>query len=327
MRARRHLLGHGLKTVFRHEIAALAPSSCGLRAGARVFLSEVFGHEGGGCESAVGRRVVTCGVLAALVVVLVGGLLWLAQRRLIYFPDRKQVPAAATVIPGARDVVLGTSDGLRLGAWLLGPAQPERGVAVLIAPGNAGSRMNRVPLARALADAGLTVLLMDYRGYGGNPGSPTQRGLERDVRAAREYLTSAVGISPSRVIYYGESLGAAVVTELAVAHPPAGLVLRSPFVDLVAVGRHHYPVVPVRLLLRDRYPLAELIGQVAVPTVVIYGTADSVVPPQQSLAVAARAGGPARLIAVEGADHNDRVLLDGALVINAVAELADWINR
>jgi pimeloyl-ACP methyl ester carboxylesterase len=200
-------------------------------------------------------------------------------------------------------------------------------VAVLIAPGNAGSRMNRVPLARALADAGLTVLLMDYRGYGGNPGSPTQRGLERDVRAAREYLTSAVGISPSRVIYYGESLGAAVVTELAVAHPPAGLVLRSPFVDLVAVGRHHYPVVPVRLLLRDRYPLAELIGQVTVPTVVIYGTADSVVPPRQSLAVAARAGGPARLIAVEGADHNDHVLLDGALVINAVAELADGINR
>jgi pimeloyl-ACP methyl ester carboxylesterase len=257
---------------------------------------------------------------------LVGGLLWQAQRRLIYFPDGNPVPPAATVVPGARDVVLDTSDGLRLGAWLLEPAQPARGIAVLVAPGNAGSRLGRVPLARALADAGLTVLLTDYRGYGGNPGEPTQQGLARDVRAARGYLAGAAGISPSRIIYYGESLGAAVVTELAAAHPPAGLVLRSPFVDLAAVGRHHYPMLPVRALLRDRYPVADLIGQVTAPTVVIYGTADSVVPPQQSRAVAARAHGPVRLIAVENADHNDRVLLDGAPVVNAVIELADRIN-
>jgi pimeloyl-ACP methyl ester carboxylesterase len=139
------------------------------------------------------------------------------------------------------------------------------------------------------------VLLMDYRGYGGNPGKPTQQGLARDVRAAREYLAGVAG-------------------------------MRSPFVDLAAVGRHHYPMLPVRALLRDRYPVADLIGQLTAPTVVVYGTADSVVPPQQSRAVAARAHGPVRLIAVENADHNDPVLLDGAPVVNAVIELADGIN-
>src|SRR5689334_11825079 len=132
-------------------------------------------------------------------------------------------------------------------------------MGVLVAPGNGGNRLGRAPLAQALAAAGFTVLVMDYRGYGGNPGSPSQRGLARDVRAARAYLAGEAGIAPDRTIYFGESLGAAVVTELAAAHPPAGLVLRSPFTDLAAVGRHHYPLLPVRLILRDRFPVADLV--------------------------------------------------------------------
>jgi len=275
----------------------------------------------------VTKGLIVRGLLVALlVVVLVIGLLWLGQRRLIYFPDRAPVPAAASVLPGGRDIVLDTSDGLRLGAWLVGPPGAGRGVAVLVAPGNAGSRLDRVPLARALADAGFTVLLMDYRGYAGNPGDPTERGLARDARAAREYLADAVGIAPERTIYYGESLGAAVVTGLATAHPPGGLVLRSPFADLAAVGRHHYPILPVRALLRDRYPVADLIGRITAPTVVIYGTADSVVPAEQSRTVAARAGGATRVVAVDGADHNDAVLLDGAPVVDAVVDLSDRIG-
>src|SRR5262245_35092607 len=116
-----------------------------------------------------------------MVIAVVGGLaIW--QRRLIYFPDAAPVPAAEAVIPGGRDVVLRTSDGLRLGAWLFGPTTPrDDGVAVLVAPGNGGNRLLRVPLARALAGHGLTVLLLDYRGYGGNPGSPSEEGLARDV--------------------------------------------------------------------------------------------------------------------------------------------------
>lgn len=266
------------------------------------------------------------GVLVGVLVVVLVVALWLVQRRLIYFPDRTPVPAAATVLAGGHDVELETSDRLRLGAWLVRPVRSGRGVAVLIAPGNAGNRLSRVPLARALADAGFTVLLMDYRGYGANPGIPSQPGLARDVRAAREYLATEVGITPNRMIYYGESLGAAVVTELATVYPPGGLVLRSPFTDLAAVGQHHYPILPVRAMLRDRYPVADLIDQVTAPTIVIYGTADAVVPSGQSRAVAARAGGPTRVISMEGADHNDPVLLDGAPVIDAVVQLAERIG-
>ena len=95
-----------------------------------------------------------------------------------------------------------------------------------------------------------------------------------------------------------------------------------PFTSLAAVGSRHYPLLPVRLLLRDRFPVTELIGQVRVPTVIVYGSADTIVPPEQSKAVATAAGGPVRVVPVVGADHNDAALLEGNVLIAAVLELA-----
>ncbi|MGY1698241.1 alpha/beta hydrolase [Geodermatophilus sp. SYSU D00766] len=257
--------------------------------------------------------VVVCAVLV--------GLLWAFQRRLVYLPDDGPVPAAADAVPGGRDVPLRTADGLELGAWFV-PAGPGAPV-VLVANGNGGHRGLRAPLARALADAGLGVLLFDYRGYGGNPGSPSEEGLALDVRAARDWLVEEAGVSQERLLYYGESLGCGVVTALALEHPPAGLVLRSPFVDLAAAGGHHHPFLPVRLLLRDRYPVAEQVARIRVPTTVVLGDADTIVPPAQSRRVAEAASGLHRLVEVPGADHNDAVLLDGRALVAAVVELAD----
>jgi pimeloyl-ACP methyl ester carboxylesterase len=181
-------------------------------------------------------------------------------------------------------------------------------------------------LAHALAAKGLTVLLFDYRGYGGNPGSPSEEGLARDVRAARHFLVRREGTSPERIIYVGESLGSAVVTELAAEHPPAGMLLRSPFVDLASVGRVHYPFLPVGALLRDRYPLVEHLGEVEVPVTVVYGSADSIVPPAQSRSVAESAPHLRRLVEVAGADHNSLALLAGSQLIDAVVDLADQVD-
>jgi uncharacterized protein len=266
------------------------------------------------------RRPLTAAVVVLALVATLIAALWAVQRRLVYLPDTSPVPPAAQVLPGARDVVLTTSDGLRLGAWWLpGPAGAP---AVLVANGNGGSRTFRAPLAEALSDAGLSVLLFDYRGYGGNRGNPSEQGLARDVRAARSFLVDRAGVPPARLLYLGESLGAAVVTELATEHPPAGLVLRSPFESLAAVGAHHYPFLPVRALLRDRFPVAEQIARVDVPTTVVLGAADSIVPPSQSRAVADAAGDLRALVEVPGADHNDAVLLDGPDLVDAVADLA-----
>ena len=117
-----------------------------------------------------------------------------------------------------------------------------------------------------------------------------------------------------------------MATALATRHPPAGLILRSPFTDLPAAGRAHYPFLPVRLLARDRFPVRDLVARITVPTLVVYGTADSVVPPAQSAAVAAGAAGLFRVVAVEGADHNDASLLYGDQLIAAIADLADAVE-
>src|SRR5918999_3846624 len=255
-------------------------------------------------------------ILGALFALLVA-LLWVFQRRLIYLPSPGKVPFARNVIGGAREVSLETSDGLSLGGWFVPAARPANGLAVLVASGNAGDRSLRAPLARVLAEEGFAVLLFDYRGYGGNRGRPTEEGLARDVRAAYRFLTDR-GIPDDRLLYFGESLGAAVVTELALEHPPAGLVLRSPFTDLAAVGRHHYPFLPVGALLRDRYPVVDHIRDVKVPTTIVFGTRDGIVPPEQSRTVAKAAGGPTTILEIEGADHNDPSLLYGRELIEAI---------
>jgi uncharacterized protein len=260
-------------------------------------------------------------VVVVVVMVVVLALFWTVQRSLIYLPQGAPTGPAA----GAEDVTIPTADGLELAAWHV-PARGGR-PTVLVANGNAGHRGLRAPLAAALARHGLGVLLFDYRGYAGNPGSPSEEGLAADARAARAFLVDEAGVSPEALIYYGESLGAGVVVGLAEEHSPAGLVLRSPFTSLADVGRVHYPFLPIRALLRDRYPVLETVARIEVPTVVVLGTSDSIVPPEQSRAVAKAAPGLQRLVEVAGADHNDLALLNGRELVEAVVALANEVVR
>jgi len=272
------------------------------------------------------RRRLRIGLLAVL---LLGGtvvaMLWALQRQLIYFPDSRPVPPAADVIAGARDVTLRTADGLELGAWFVPAAGPaDSGMAVLVAPGNGGDRAGRAGFAQELSRRGLAVLLMDYRGYGGNPGKPSEDGLAADADAAAQALTE-LGYPAHRTLYFGESLGSGVVAALQARHPPAGTVLRSPFAELADVGAHHYPWLPVRALLRDRFPVLEHVATSDVPVTVIYGDRDSVVPSELSARVAEHAQSLAELMVLPNADHNDPVMF-GPRVADAVARLAHRVD-
>ena len=290
--------------------------------------------------------LVVAAVLAASL-----GLLWAFQRRLIYLPSPGPVPPAASLLPGAEDVSFETADGLRLQGWFVpgavdSPAPPRPrsvtlpegappqvgegeahpkvgegeahlnpGPAVLVCNGNGGDRSMRAALAAALSRMGLAVLLFDYRGYGGNPGSPSEEGLAADARAALEYLAGRPEVDPRRVAYLGESLGAAVALRLAVERPPAALVLRSPFASLAEVGRRHYPFLPVSLLLRDRYDSAALVGRLTAPLLVVAGSRDRIVPASHSRRLFAAAPEPKRLVVLDGADHNDHDLHAGPRLV------------
>lgn len=265
----------------------------------------------------VRRRVLMELAILAAAVVLVLALLWWFQRQLIYFPSQA-VPPPTTLLAGSQEVAFETDDGLRLSGWFLPAAGKRSGMTVLVCSGNGGNRAFRAPLAGALSRAGLSVLLFDYRGYGGNPGTPTETGLLADARAARAYLTSRDDVDPARLIYFGESLGAAVALALAVEQPPLALVLRSPFSSLVDVGRLHYPLLPVGLLLWDRYPSIDRIGRVTAPLLVVAGEQDRLVPVAQSRRLYEAAAEPKRFVLIPGVDHNDLALLAGDQLIGEV---------
>jgi fermentation-respiration switch protein FrsA (DUF1100 family) len=255
--------------------------------------------------------------LAALTFCVIG-LIWLFQRKLIYIPLEQHVPAVERVLPGAEEVSFVTADGVTLGGWFL-PAAGEAAGAVIVFNGNAGNRSFRAPLAAALSQRGYAVLLFDYRGYGGNRGRPSERGLLADARAARAYLESRADVDQGRVAYFGESLGAAVALAAAVEQPPAALILRSPFSSLTEIGRFHYPFLPVKLLLSDTYLSIERVTGLDCPLLVIAGESDGIVPIGQSRKLYDAAPvGRKRFLSLPGADHNDYELLAGTEMMDAI---------
>ena len=257
------------------------------------------------------------------IVVAVVALIAVAQRRLIYFPAIAVPSLADAGLDGGEAITFATSDGLRLGAWWIPASGPPARVTVVVFNGNAGNRAYRVPLAASLRRHGVQVLLTDYRGYGGNPGAPTEQGLADDARAALRYLDSRPDVDRARLVYFGESLGSAVALRLAVEHPPAALILRSPFTSLTDIGRHHYPWLPVRLLLRDRFASLERAPQLRSPVLVIGGTRDTIVPIEDTRRLYAAIPPPKTLLELPQADHNDDELLAGDEMMRSILTLLE----
>lgn len=262
-----------------------------------------------------------------LPVVVVGVLLlvlWAAQRRLMYFPVHDVALPAALGLSDVEPVTFTTADGLRLSGWLFPVTGVGPRATVLVFNGNAGNRTHRVPLATALRRRGFQVLLFDYRGFGGNPGTPTERGLASDARAAREYLISRRDVDAARLVYFGESLGTAVAVNLATEHRPAVLILRSPFTSLADVGQFHYWWLPVRSLIRDVYDTLERVGRVRAPLLVIVGERDRIVPVAYSRRVYdSAADTPKAFLSIPHADHNDYDLLAGDTMLEAISRFLD----
>jgi hypothetical protein len=260
--------------------------------------------------------------ILALVVLAAVGLIWISQRRLIYLPTQA-VPDIAVALPGIEEVTYSTEDGLTLAAWFMPATSEETNGTVVVFNGNAGNRSDRLPLAKAFAERGYAVLLVDYRGYGGNPGRPSEEGLAADARAAVAYLKARSGFDSNRLVYFGESLGAAVVLGLVDHKEPAALVLRSPFTSLPEVASIHYPFLPTSLLLWDRYPNLEAIQGITVPVMIISGSDDTIVPAEQSKKLFEASPGPKRLLVIDGADHNDFALTAGDRLVDEVVEFLE----
>lgn len=262
------------------------------------------------------KLLISGGILVGGMAAVVAGL-GVHQRRLVYQSGGPVLSPAEVGLDDAKPVTFMTEDGLPLAGWFVPGRRPTPLGAVIVFHGKACNRSHRAPLAKALAGAGLDVLLFDYRGYGGNPGKPTERGLLADARAARAWMAQHSDAGPDRTIYFGDSLGAAVAVALALKHPPAAMILRSPFTSLPEAARH-LPLLP-HLLLRDRFAVVEHIGRYRGPVLVIAGDADVTVLPEQSREVANAVTGPGRFVLIPGADHDDPALQNGDRFLDALS--------
>ncbi|MBV9201497.1 MAG: alpha/beta hydrolase [Alphaproteobacteria bacterium] len=208
--------------------------------------------------------------------VLVGGL-YIFQRQLLYFPDSKRPELGNLRELGVREVTLTTGDGLALLAWYLPPSGTRTRPVIAYFHGNGGHIGYRAERLRWFAGTGYGMLMVEYRGFGGNMGIPTETGLLADGAAALDFL-AADGIASGRLVIYGESLGSGVAVQLAANREVGGLILEAPFTSVAEVAQYHYSFIPASVLVRDRFDSRAKIGQVKAPILVLHGERDRVVP-------------------------------------------------
>lgn len=291
--------GRGLRQEESHAVAETRDDGAGTRASA--------------APNAMSRPMLRCCALAMrmlryLTVAVVGyafltGCLFLGQRRLLYFPDRAPPDLALAGLDDMQPAELATDDGLTLLAWYA-PARDASKATLVYFHGNAGHIGHRAGKARPYLDTGHGVLLVSWRGYGGNDGSPTEDGLYRDGRAAFAFLDQ-IGVPPETTIVYGESLGSGVAVQMARERRVGGVVLESPFTSIPSVAAHHYWYVPAAALVRDRFDSLSKIGEIDAPLLVVHGERDRIVPVEFGRELFAAAGEPKRWRGFAHAGHND----------------------
>ncbi len=256
----------------------------------------------------------------SLIYLLLCGVLFVFQRRLLYPADRRDVPFTPRVAAaGVREVALTTADGLQIYAWYAAGRRPG---TIVLFHGNGGHRGHRLDWLELLSAQGAGVFLIDYRGYGGSEGSPSEDGLYLDGEAAIAWVHEH---APGPLVLMGESLGNGVAVEMARRHEPAGLILHASYTSMVDVARSQFFFVPVGWLLLDRFENAEKIGEVRCPKLFFHGTEDGIIPYRHGQGLFVRAAEPKRWVEVPGAGHNDLYFHDVTRYFGAVREFLDEV--
>ncbi|MDB5318109.1 MAG: hypothetical protein JWO26_2721 [Rhodospirillales bacterium] len=257
-------------------------------------------------------------VLAAtvLLLVLAVGAVWMLQDRFIYVPDVSAPQLVGAELERVTAGAVTTEDGLRLLTWSMPPLRPDAPM-VLYLHGNGGNLADRQRRLGHFMALGWGALMVEWRGYGGNPGRPSEAGLVRDARAALAAL-EAQGYAPARIIVWGESLGTAVAIPLAAERPGAvgAVVLELPFTSLPDLAALHFAWLPApRLLLRDRFDSRAAIPRVTAPMLILAGGRDRMTPPAMAETLAAAATAPVETWVAPGAGHEDLALFGGFDVV------------
>ena len=238
-------------------------------------------------------------VVAVLAYVAFVGLLFFLQRGMMYPGDARRTQPAAAGLPQAAEETLTTADGERVIVWHV-PPKGERPV-VLYFHGNGGALANRARRFANLVDDGTGLVALSYRGYGGSSGSPTEAGLLNDARAV--YAFAAERYPAARLMIWGESLGTGVAVAIAAEKEVAKVILEAPYTSTADVASARYPIVPVRLLMKDQFRSDERIAGVTEPVLVIHGELDNVIPIRFGRRLYELIASPKRFLHLPNATH------------------------
>jgi fermentation-respiration switch protein FrsA (DUF1100 family) len=245
-------------------------------------------------------------VFSASVYVLFAVCLFFMQRQMIYPGQFDSRPAGLPIefgLSGVEVVSLTSEDGTPLLSWYLPPADQEQGKVLVLAMGNNDRFAYHTKLIQSLQTQGIGILLVNYRGYQGLQGDPSEQALYQDARANINWLISKQQINPSRIVMVGYSLGSGVASQMADEFTFAGLALFAPFTSMVEMGQKIFPAYPVSLIARDRYETNLRITRLNEPLLVVMGKQDNIVPFAMGQAVYDLAPQPKSSLWLDEADH------------------------
>ena len=252
----------------------------------------------------LGRFILSLLKGLVIVYVMVVGILWFMQDNMLYHRSSGAPMLNDPVLLPKREIVCLTSaDGLNLRSWYFRAAREDMPTVVFF-HGNAGDIGNHLPFAKFLIEAGYGLLAVEYRGYGGNPGSPDERGLIADGRSAFDFL-AAQDIPDSHIVLFGESLGTGVAVQLAAEHEVRAMILRSPYTSMADIAAIQLPYLPARWLVRDRFDSLAKIGLSKAPLFVFHGANDTLIPLALGRELFDAASEPKTWLTVDGTGHND----------------------
>ena len=267
------------------------------------------------------RLLLNISILAVAVYCGLVLLLYIFQRNLLYHPSTKNSKPADYGISEMSLLEIITSDGLKLDAWFREAEEGKQ--TILYLQGNAGHLGHRSTKVKNYLDAGFGLLLLGYRGYGGNSGKPSEKKLYIDGRAALSFLIK-YQVPLSNTIIYGESLGTGVAVEIARNLQINCLVLEAPFSSMTDVATHHFFYLPTRFLLKDHYNSIGKINEITAPIFFVHGEKDSVVPWKFGKRLYDVAPQPKELLLIENANHNNLYEFGAS---NAIIKFIEKINK
>ncbi|MEE9574841.1 MAG: alpha/beta hydrolase [Gammaproteobacteria bacterium] len=247
--------------------------------------------------------------------VLLSLLLYLFQPKFVYFP-RSEIDFTPDMAGlSYEDIYFKTADDIELNGWFI-PAEGAR-KTLLFFHGNGGNISHRLDSLNILHGLGLSVFIIDYRGYGQSQGTTSEQGTYRDAEAAWQFLTETRGITDKDIIIFGRSMGAAIATWLASQHTPNMLILESSFTSVVDMAKHYYPYLPTQLLTRIKYASIDRIENIQCPVLISHSQTDEIVPFEFGRALFEKAQTPKVFMELKGG-HNDGFIVTGHAYIQGL---------